>query len=272
MPYITGVLNDGCEYKKSITKKTRVLRLDNEEFNSQHYLTELNLSNLSCSENIESIIFHKSLYLTQENLNDIGKCRTLKELHLTTDKELDFSVLQDSDLEKLVIYFIGGSDLFKTLVGLKKLVNVTVEFSSETDLSLECLPPSVQKLTISGNIVNFELSKLEHLTLKELSLKGLPACELNFSVEMAQNLELLCAVYCHDIGNFHSLPFHGSTKLKTINFTGTYWEHLFIDEFCELESLKWVILTDTMRIVADLSNKKIVSSGWKRWEEYISCY
>lgn len=275
MPYITGTFLDGSDYKKLITKKTRILRMFREENMARKHFLTLDLSNLSSSENIEAILFGESPHLTQEHLNEIAKCTKLKELTLHTSSDLDFSVLNQTNIEELIITFDCEADPCQSIAELKTLKKLRVkfktpglEFANPIHQSLELIPASVEELWINGPVSDFNLSRLEHLKLKELTLEHLPTCELNFSVEMAQNLEGLYIMSCEHIGFLHSWPFKGSKNLKILNFSGSSWNAIDVEGFCEIESLKRVLFSDIFSLfVSDRKNLKITSPGWQPYKE-----
>ncbi|KZX57488.1 hypothetical protein A3712_04485 [Vibrio sp. HI00D65] len=307
MPYITGTFSNGNDYKKLITKRTRVLRMYQEDAKARSTFSLLNLSNLSQVENIEEIIFSSTTLLNQDHLNDIAKCMNLKTLHLATRIDLDFSVLENTSIEELVVYCNCNCDPHQSIMSLQKLKKLSIRFfdiekeqvASENNKSishrlgtavkslfglaknpepqiplmhqsLDLLPASIHHLCIDGPVTDFDLADLDHLKLKRLGLSRLLECELKFSVEMAKNLEVLTITGCENIGQFSSIPFRNSTRLNTLNFSGTGWHWIDMTGFAGLKSLRTVLMTDTIDIyISDKETTKILSPGLKVFNDEI---
>ncbi|NRF28925.1 hypothetical protein [Vibrio coralliilyticus] len=307
MPYITGTFSDGNDYKKLITKRTRVLRMDQEVAKARSTFSSLDLSNLSQVENIEEIIFSFTKILNQEHLNDIAKCMNLKKLHVGTRIDLDFSVLENTNIEELVVYCYCNCDPHQSIMSLQKLKKLSIRFldiekeqvASENKKSishrlgtavkslfgltkkpepyiplmhqsLDLLPASIHDLSIDGPVTDFDLADLDHLKLQRLALRRLLECELKFSDEMAKGLEVLTITDCESIGQFSSFPFRNSTRLHTLNFEGTDWSWIDITGFAGLKSLRTVLMRDTTNLyIQDKENTKILSPGWKVFNDVI---
>ncbi|MFA0095622.1 hypothetical protein AB4406_10970 [Vibrio splendidus] len=307
MPYITGTFSNGNDYKKLITKRTRVLRMDQEDAKARSTFSSLNLSNLSQVENIEEIIFSSTTLLNQDHLNDIAKCMNLKTLHVVTRIDLDFSVLENTNIEELVVYCYCNCDPHQSIMSLQKLKELSIRFfdiekeqvASENNKSishrlgtavkslfglaknpephiplmhqsLDLLPASIHYLSIDGPVTDFDLADLDHLKLQRLGLSRLLECELKFSDEMAKGLEVLTITGCEYIGRFCSLPFRNSTRLHTLNFIGTGFYWIDMTGFAGLKSLRTVLIRERTNLyIQDKENTKILSPGWKVFNDDI---